>query len=317
MVPTKSGATIPRRRILLGPRNLPASGASVGERHRTPLRAPHAREIPTRTLAWLLVATACTATVDDSDPFTTVGMSGATTSASGSSETSSDTTEAGATSDTGGTTPADGSSSDGSAPTEGTAEDTAAGDCEPPCDPQTSVCEAGQCVAPGPPLAGALVITELMPNPAATTDDDGEWIELVNVGTAPVDLEGCVLYDDANDEDVVNTGAPLVVPPGGVVVFAKVADIGQNGGVPGVAYAFGGSFSLTNTGDAVRLECDGAVIDEVVYLETWPFAAGAAMQLDAAADDAAANDALASWCAATAVYGAGDLGTPGQANPAC
>lgn len=285
------------------------------------MRAPHAREISTRTLAWLLVAaacTACTATVDDSDPFTTVGMSGASTSAAGSSEASSGTGEVGATSDTGGTAPADDSSSDGSTATLGTAEDTAAvGDCEPPCDPRTSVCEAGQCVAPGPPAAGGLVITELMPNPAATTDDDGEWIELVNVGAAAVDLEGCVLYDGANDEDVVNTGAALVVPPGGVVVFAKVADVAQNGGVPGVAYAFGGSFSLTNTGDAVRLECDGAVIDEVVYLETWPFAAGAAMQLDAAAHDAAANDALASWCTATAVYGAGDLGTPGQANPAC
>jgi hypothetical protein len=282
-------------------------------------RAPHARELPlrTRTLAWLLVCTACTATVDDDDPFSTVGMSGATTSASSASEASSGTDEAGPTSDTGSTGPADGSSSDGSTTAQATAEDTAASDCEPPCDPQTSVCEAGQCVAPGPPSAGALVITELMPNPAITTDDDGEWIELVNVGTAPVDLEGCVLYDDANDEDVVNTGVPLVVPPGGVVVLAKVADMVQNGGVPGVVYAFGGSFSLTNTGDVVRLECGGAVIDEVAYLEAWPFAAGAAMQLDAAAHDAAANDGLASWCTATAAYGGGDLGTPGQANAAC
>jgi hypothetical protein len=285
------------------------------------LRAPHARELPTRTLAWLLVCTACNASVDDDDPFSTVGMSGATTSASGASEASSSADEVGPTSDTGSTGPADGSSGDGSttagATAEATAEDTAAGDCEPSCDPRTSVCEAGQCVAPGPPLPGAMVITELMPNPAVTTDDDGEWIELVNVGTAPVDLEGCALYDDANDEDVVNTGVPLVVPPGGFVVFAKLADVALNGGVPGVAYAFGGSFSLTNTGDVVRLECGGAVIDEVAYLETWPFAAGAAMQLDATAHDAAANDALASWCTAAAVYGAGDLGTPGQANAAC
>jgi hypothetical protein len=282
------------------------------------LRAPHARELPTRTLAWLLACTACTASVDDNDPFTTVGMSGATTSASGPSEASSGADEADATSDTGSTGAADGSSSgDGSTTVGATDEDTAAGDCDPPCDPLTSVCETGQCVAPGPPLPGAVVITELMPNPAFTTDDDGEWIELVNVGTVPVDLEGCALYDDANDEDVVNTGVPLVVPPDGFVVFAKVADVALNGGVPGVAYAFGGSFSLTNTGDDVRLECDGAVIDEVAYLEAWPFAAGAAMQLDAAAHDAAANDALASWCTATTVYGAGDLGTPGQANAGC
>lgn len=269
-----------------------------------------------RTLAWLLVCagcTGCTATVDDYDPFSTVGISGTTTS-----EASSGADVAGQ-SDTGSTGTSDGTASDGGTTSipEATTEDTAAGDCEPPCDPQASVCEAGQCVAPGPPLPGALVITELMPNPAFTTDDDGEWIELVNVGTAAVDLEGCALYDDANDEDVVNTGAPLVVPPGGFVVFAKLADAALNGGVPGVAYAFGGSFSLTNTGDVVRLECGGAVIDEVAYLGTWLFAAGAAVQLDATAYDAVTNDALTSWCTATTAYGGGDLGTPGQVNAVC
>jgi hypothetical protein len=180
-----------------------------------------------------------------------------------------------------------------------------------------SVCEAGQCVPPGPPLVGEVVLTELMPNPALSTDDDGEWLELMNVGTTPVDLEGCVLYDDASDEDVIDTGAPIVVPPGGLVVLAKVAEMGLNGGVPGVAYAFGTSYTLANTGDEVRLECGGAVIDQVVYLDSWPFADGVAMQLSSASLDATANDAAGSWCAATAAYGLGDLGTPGQVNAGC
>lgn len=280
------------------------------------MRAPNASSIRACALASLWGAAACTAVVDDDNPFATVGMTGATSTA-----TSDGTASGDATSGEGDTEP-DGSGSTGPEPgttDEGTTtlDDTAADECNPPCDPLVAVCEAGQCVPPGPPLPGQVVLTELMPNPAAVTDDDGEWIELVNVGTDPVDLEGCVLYGEDGDEDVVNTDAPLVVPPGGLVVLAKVVDAGLNGGVPGVAYGFGTSFSLTNTGDVVRLECDGAVIDEVTYLETWPFAAGVAMQLSSASIDATANDAAGSWCAATAAYGSGDLGTPGQANAGC
>ncbi|MCA9710449.1 MAG: lamin tail domain-containing protein, partial [Myxococcales bacterium] len=237
------------------------------------------------------------------------------TTSAGTASTAGDDASTGSSGPGGptGTGPLDGSS--GEATTE--PGDTTAGACNPPCDPLTTVCEAGQCVPPGPPSAGQVVITELMPNPAIATDDDGEWIELANVGTEPVDLEGCVLYDDASDEDVVNTGAPLVVPPGDRAVFAKVADVALNGGVPGVVYAFGTSYTLANAGDEVRLECDGAVIDRVVYLDTWPFADGVAMQLSAASLDATANDDSASWCMATTAYGSGDLGTPGQANAGC
>lgn len=266
---------------------------------------------------WLVTCTACTAVVDDDNPFATVGMSGGTMngsgngSGSGSADASGDGTESGPaateSADEGSTGPEPGTTSD----------DTAADECDPPCDPMTTVCEAGQCVPPGPPLPGEVVITELMPNPALVPDDDGEWFELVNVSAGPVDLEGCVLYDDASDEDVVNTGAPIVVPPGGTVVFAKVADMVLNGGISGVAYAFGTSYTLSNLDDEVRLECGGAVIDEVVYVETWPYAEGVAMQLSAASLDATANDAPGSWCMGTAAYGAGDLGTPGQPNDGC
>ncbi|MCX4243451.1 lamin tail domain-containing protein [Paraliomyxa miuraensis] len=285
----------------------------------------NAERIRMHALGWVLCCTACTAVVADDDPFATVGMSGtsassatadatdtATADATDTATAGTDGTDASGSADSGGSDSADSGSDDAS-----TATDTASDDCNPACDPQTSVCEGGQCVPPGPPLPGQVVITELMPNPVAVTDDDGEWIELVNVGTDPVDLEGCVLYDDASDEDVVNSGVPVVVPPGGVVVFAKVADAALNGGVAGVAYAFGTSFTLANTGDEVRLECGGAVIDEVAYIDTWPFAEGVAMQLSSASLDATANDAPASWCAATSAYGLGDLGTPGQANAGC
>ena len=256
----------------------------------------------------------CTASVGD-DPFASVGMSGATMG---------DTESPPVGSDTGGSTVADPDgpstgdpmgSSDGD---DSTGEDPTTGaDCNPPCDPMTAVCEAGECVAPGAPAPGELVISEFMPNPDLVTDDNGEWLELTNVSAGPVNIEGCILYDASSDEDVIDSGVPIVVPPGGTVVLAKVVDMALNGGIAGVPYGFGTSYSLVNTGDEIRLECAGAVVDQVVYLDTWAFDAGVAAQLDAASLDATANDASGSWCAATAAYGVGDLGTPGQANAGC
>ncbi|MEX1361954.1 MAG: lamin tail domain-containing protein [Nannocystaceae bacterium] len=221
-------------------------------------------------------------------------------------------------SDTGGSTVTDpDGSSSGEPMGSSDGNDSTGAGCSPPCDPMTTVCEAGECVAPGAPGPGELVISELMPNPDLVTDDDGEWLELTNVSAGPVDIEGCVLYDASTDEDFIDSGMPIVVPPGGAVVLAKTVDPALNGGIAGVPYAFGSSYSLVNTGDEIRLECAGAVVDQVVYLDTWPFGAGVAVQLDAGSLDATANDVAGSWCAAMAVYGVGDLGTPGQANAGC
>lgn len=277
------------------------------------MRRPTSGMIVARALGASLACAACTTTVPDGNPFGMGdGSTAATTEASESGSEPSSASDGGSSGGDSSGTVEDTSSSGAS-----TDSDTSVQDCNPPCDPLVAVCEAGQCAAPAHPEPGQVVFTELMPNPSLITDDLGEWIELANVGTEPVDLEGCVLYGDVDDEDVVDTGAPIIVPPGGLVVLGKVVDPAQNGGVAGVVYGFGTAYSLTNTGDRVELACGGATIDEVVYLDTWPFTAGAAMQLSSAALDAVANDAQGSWCTATAAYGVGELGTPGQANGGC
>ncbi len=257
----------------------------------------------------------CTASVDD-DPFATVGMSGATMGGTDNPPMDGETGESTASDPDGSTT---GDSMGSSDDDDSTGEDptTGGGDCNPACDPMTAVCEAGECVPPAAPAVGELVISEFMPNPDLVTDDDGEWLELTNVSAGPVNIEGCILYDASTDEDVIDSGLPIVVPAGGTVVLAKAVDMALNGGIAGVPYGFGTSYTLANTGDEIRLECAGAVVDQVVYLDTWAFDAGVAVQLDPASLDATANDAPANWCAATAAYGVGDLGTPGQANAGC
>ncbi|MGM0577022.1 MAG: lamin tail domain-containing protein [Myxococcota bacterium] len=180
-------------------------------------------------------------------------------------------------------------------------------------DACTSACEAGPDLSR--PAPGQVVVTELMINPAAAEDPAGEWIELHNPGEADLSLVGCTLRDEGTDEVVLGEEGDLVAPAGGHLVLGFSDDPEANGGAP-VDLAHGGML-LDNVADEVVLECDGSVVDSVAWdADGWPVAAGVAMALDAGAD-AEANDAPEAWCGAEAPYGDGDLGTPGDANPAC
>ena len=160
------------------------------------------------------------------------------------------------------------------------------------------------------PAAGELVITELQPDPDAVADETGEWFEVLNLSAGAVDLSGCELADQGTDSHTI-VGS-VVVEPGAYAVLGRSES--TNGGVT-LDYVYGTDISLGNSGDELAIRCAGALIDEVVYLGSWPFGAGTATQLDASAG--AANDDVGQWCEATAVYGDGDLGTPGSANGAC
>jgi hypothetical protein len=156
--------------------------------------------------------------------------------------------------------------------------------------------------------AGQLVVSELMSNPAALRDDDGEWIELYNPSAEQaVALDGCALDDGAAMRPLMDG---LRVPALGFVVFARSAQVGF---VPAQLVAV----SFANSADSVALICAGTVIDRVSYGAGFPLVAGASMSLDAGALDASANDAADAWCAARTPDAIGELGTPGAANPPC
>ena len=159
-----------------------------------------------------------------------------------------------------------------------------------------------------PRKLGDLIITEIMPDPSATTDAVGEWIELFNPHSAEAfDLYGCELGDDEGVEGVIESG--LVVAPGGFVTVARSADPGfaPDGVCPGL--------SLRNSGgDQVVLGCDGTPIDRAVYATTHP---GRSLSLDPSLARADDNDDPSSWCVVEPVYGDGDRGTPASANPSC
>ena len=54
------------------------------------------------------------------------------------------------------------------------------------------------------PGAGELIISEIMYNPSAVDDNDGEWFELFNPTTETVSLVGLTLSDAVLDEQTTN-----------------------------------------------------------------------------------------------------------------
>jgi len=178
----------------------------------------------------------------------------------------------------------------------------------------------GACgAADGPrgPAPGELVITELLPDPSAVTDANGEWFELYNNSDDPLDLEGVLFAEVDGGNDFVIEGT-LIVEPRGYLVLGKSADVATNGGVE-LDYAYGGDMALGNGADDVQItNVEGQIVDTVAYDGggAWPDPTGASLQLDGDPADGDNSDP-ARWCAAAQPFGDGDLGSPGLANPPC
>ncbi|MCA9694411.1 MAG: lamin tail domain-containing protein [Myxococcales bacterium] len=191
----------------------------------------------------------------------------------------------------------------------------------PPCsdmpDPPGGTClDGGVPRDPVPPVAGDLVITEIMSDPSAVTDAEGEWFEVL--ATAPVDLNGLEMHKDPQKlidaPEVLDAADCLHLEPGERVVFARGLDPLVNGGIDAADFVF--AFGLNNASSGVYLGHGGALVEEVTFVAGPD--AGVARSLDPSAN-ASANDDVdaAPWCDAVAPYGDGDLGSPGQENPAC
>ncbi len=111
----------------------------------------------------------------------------------------------------------------------------------------------------GAPL-GQLVINEVMPDPDGS-DRGGEFVEIINIGTASVNLDGFTLGDAANGARHTFDGTILL--PGQVTV---VYDSGQHDTIPGAIVASSGALSLNNTEETVTLQDRDQVLDIVHYL---------------------------------------------------
>lgn len=106
-----------------------------------------------------------------------------------------------------------------------------------------------------------VIVNELLPNPDGT-DAGEEWVELVNTGTASIDISGWTLGDETNPVRHVFAAGTVLGPDGALVLF----DSGSHPEVPGSIVSSTGSLSLNNDEDEVVLaNADGVLIDLVSW----------------------------------------------------
>ncbi len=198
-----------------------------------------------------------------------------------------------------------------------------AGYCRP-----GEACTAGACVAGA--VAGSLLITEIMNDPATpVTDEYGEWFEVYNPGATPLDLRGMRISNSRAHSTSITSTSPVVIAPRAYAVLGRSAM--SNGGVTPL-YAYGVTlmmnvltFANPTSSDAVILDMGSMVteIDRVLYdgatTSLWPRTSGKSKNLRPTALTITENDLPANWCNAPTqwVSGSGGFGSPGVANPAC
>jgi len=179
------------------------------------------------------------------------------------------------------------------------------------------VAQPGECLDGGvpraivKPAAGALVLTEALPNAAGTgTDALQEFLELTNTGATAFDLNDLTVKGAGATTNQIRVSDCVSVAPGAFVILAHNADPLMNGGLPPVAATF--TLALSTTASIL----DGATpLDQM----TWGTVSdGRSRQLNPANTNTTDNDTATNYCSAdtaTQSYGTtGNFGTPGAAN---
>ncbi len=165
---------------------------------------------------------------------------------------------------------------------------------------------------------GELLITEIMFDPMALTDTQGEWFEIYNNSNRTVNLQNLVLVRDSTNRHTITDSFELL--PGEYFVFARTEiaiDSSNN-------YVYGSDIVLPNTGAdlAIYNKDSGTNPGELIFSinyggENFQSIPGASIILSP--DRMNATDAVSgnSWCISSSAYITGDSGTPGMVNDSC
>jgi hypothetical protein len=170
---------------------------------------------------------------------------------------------------------------------------------------------------PGSIPEGGLIISEIMANPLALDDTEGEWFEIYNTLNQPVDLFHLVIRKNTTEQHIVN--AHVEIGPHAFLSLARTA-----GALGSPEYIYGTSLSLNNTGAILSLYnygtdgTDGSLICAIDYSgNLFPEPNGASLSLSPLLLNYTAALSGDSWCASVTAYSTGDRGTPGTANDVC
>lgn len=160
------------------------------------------------------------------------------------------------------------------------------------------------------PTAGELVIGEFHRDPSATSDTDGEWIEITGTRDGVVSLENVEVKDFGADS--FTFGSPVLLDQGEEVVVASDGLRGRNGGHRPQLVWPSGDFAMINSSDTVALEYGSTTLDRIDYTSAWPGGNGVSAEREDLLGTATSNN----FAAAVSTYGHGDEGTPGATNDA-
>ncbi len=163
---------------------------------------------------------------------------------------------------------------------------------------------------PTPPARPPVILSELQYHPSSSADS-GDWFELHNPGTEPVDLTGWILRDATDSNVAVVPGG--VVAPGGYAVLCQDALRFQRAFPTGPTPLGEFGFGLGNGGDTLRIHAaDGTLMLSLSYDDAapWPVEAdGLGYTLQLKNTDSYSGQPAA-WKASVRVGG-----SPGAANP--
>ncbi len=158
---------------------------------------------------------------------------------------------------------------------------------------------------------GDLLISEVMANPAAVTDSNGEWFEIFNTSFRSLDLNGLVISDAGSNSHMIDSGGSLLIAPGEYFVLSNNGEPGSNGGFI-ADYVYSG-FSLANSSDQIILQKNDTEIARLEYAGA-PFGlAGVSAELIRQLANPQQNDYGSTPTENAFQYGDGDFGTPGSA----
>ena len=153
-----------------------------------------------------------------------------------------------------------------------------------------------------------VIISEVMANPRLVADADGEWFEVRNIDSVPVDLRGWTIA--SRHDRGVTIDRSIRLAAGARSVLARNGNRNTNGGVD-AAFAYGDAVALGNGADWLALRTpDGITADSVAWTSTIS-GASRALRLDSIPN----ADVLGSaWITSMGAFGRGDNGSPGQPN---
>ena len=157
-----------------------------------------------------------------------------------------------------------------------------------------------------------IIINEAMINPAASSDTQGEWLELYNDSDTAIDINSWVIKDNDSNLHQINNTIPLIIGARGFLVLGRNEDFALNGGyTPDYVYS---SFVLSNSNDEIILENNGAEISRIDYTNIWPIESGSSLMFNGSGAVNNQNNWSATPQTSQYIFGIGDYGTPGGAN---